>query len=209
MGINPSFTERNNLSSSWSMSIKTEWPSCVQRMVGLLGILCKARNNLRVRAWRQQGSRLSVVVSFLEAFCYDSWARSMGAVQWLLNNHREASVLAAYQALGPFQPQPRGCSSASADSFLFIRWQFSWAPWLPVLEWTFLLSLSQCLSSSDFSIYPSRLQSCITSIQTPLRSQTVGLLINIYWVPSYHPQCSQKPNEVDIIPVLTKDEAKT
>lgn len=192
------------------MSIKIEWPSCVQRMVDLLGILCKARNRpLRARPWRQQGSGLSVVVSFLEASCYDSWARSMDAVQWLLINHRDASVLAVHRALGPFQPQPRCCSSASADSFLFIRWQFSWAPWLPVLKWTFLLSLSQCLSSSDFSIYPSRLQSCITSMQTPLRSQTVGLFINIYWVPSYHSQYSQKPNEVDIIPVLAKDKAKT
>ena len=41
-------------------------------------------------------------------------------------------------------------------------------------------SLSQCHSSSDFSIYPSRLQSCVTSMQTPLNSLTLGFFINMY-----------------------------
>lgn len=49
LGINPPFTERNNLNSSWSMATKIEWLSCVQSMVDLLGILYKARNNLRAR----------------------------------------------------------------------------------------------------------------------------------------------------------------
>jgi len=41
-------------------------------MVGFLGFLCKARNNLRARErpWRQQGRGVSGVLSFLEALSF-------------------------------------------------------------------------------------------------------------------------------------------
>ena len=153
-------------------------------MVYLLGILCKARDNLRARdlgssrevgcQWWCPSWRHPVMIPGPGACTlFSGFSLTTGTHQFSRHTRPSApcslsptaiALLIHFSSPADSSPGPCHCLFWSERS----------------------CSLSQCHSSSDFSIYPSRLQSCITSMQTPLNSQTVGFFINMYRIPSLY-----------------------
>jgi len=131
-------------------------------MVYLLGILCKARDNLRARGlgssrevgcqWCCPSWRHPVMIPRPGAWTlFSGFSLTTGMHQ--LSRHTRPSapcslsptaipLLIHFSSPADSSPGPRDCLFWSDRS----------------------CCLSQCHSSSDFSIYPSRLQSCITAM---------------------------------------------